>query len=90
MRSIAVAVIMSLALASSAALAQQAGPGPAASPPPLPGPPPISSPTAGPADDGSTRTVKAVPCSPFARETDGTTTCIGISDRDSKPKGRRN
>src|SRR5229473_3385959 len=31
------------------------------------------------ADDGiSTKTVKAVPCSTAARETDGTTTCVGI------------
>jgi hypothetical protein len=30
------------------------------------------------APDGSTKTVKAVPCAPYARETDGTTTCIGI------------
>ena len=33
------------------------------------------------ASDGiSTETVKAVPCSTVARETDGTTTCIGIPD----------
>jgi hypothetical protein len=32
-------------------------------------------------DDGiSTKTVKAVPCSVAARETDGSTTCIGIPD----------
>lgn len=37
------------------------------------------------ADDGiSTKTVKAVPCSTAARETDGTTTCVGI------PAGKRN
>jgi hypothetical protein len=31
------------------------------------------------ADDGvSTKTVGAVPCTTAARETDGTTTCIGI------------
>jgi hypothetical protein len=34
------------------------------------------------ADDGiSTKTVRAVPCSKAARETDGTTTCVGIPDR---------
>jgi hypothetical protein len=34
------------------------------------------------ADDGiSTKTVRAVPCSLAARETDGTTTCVGIPDR---------
>jgi hypothetical protein len=33
------------------------------------------------ASDGvSTKTVKAVPCGTAARETDGTTTCIGIPD----------
>jgi hypothetical protein len=31
--------------------------------------------------DGSTKTVKAVPCSTAAHETDGTTTCIGIPGR---------
>jgi hypothetical protein len=34
------------------------------------------------AEDGvSTKTVRAVPCSIAARETDGTTTCVGIPDR---------
>ncbi len=34
------------------------------------------------ASDGvSTKIVKAVPCSTAARETDGTTTCIGIPER---------
>jgi hypothetical protein len=33
------------------------------------------------ASDGiSTRTVKAAPCGKAARETDGTTTCVGIPD----------
>ena len=32
----------------------------------------------------STKTVKAVPCSTVARETDGTTTCIGIPDRPAR------
>ena len=37
------------------------------------------------ASDGiSTETVKAVPCSTVARETDGTTTCIGIPDRPAR------
>jgi hypothetical protein len=40
--------------------------------------------TVGP--DGSTRTVKAVPCGLVARETDGFTTCVGIPDQ---PSGRR-
>jgi hypothetical protein len=32
------------------------------------------------APDGSTKSVRAVPCSTAAHETDGTTTCIGISE----------
>lgn len=40
-------------------------------------------------DDGvSTKTVKAVPCSTAARETDGSTTCVGIPDRDATRPGR--
>jgi hypothetical protein len=35
-------------------------------------------------DAASTRTVKAVPCSTAARETDGFTTCIGIPDQRSR------
>ena len=31
-------------------------------------------------DGVTTKTVKAVPCSVAARETDGTTTCVGISE----------
>jgi len=39
------------------------------------------------ASDGiSTKTVKAVPCGTAARETDGSTTCIGIPDA---PERRR-
>ena len=30
------------------------------------------------APDGSIKTIEAIPCTPYARETDGTTTCIGI------------
>ncbi len=33
-----------------------------------------------PGPNDTTKTVKAVPCSTAARETDGTTTCIGIPD----------
>ena len=41
------------------------------------------------ADDGiSTKTVRAVPCSKAARETDGTTTCVGIPDG-SRTSNRR-
>ena len=40
--------------------------------------------------DGSTKTVKAAPCSAAARETDGFTTCVGIPDNAGakKKKGR--
>jgi hypothetical protein len=41
------------------------------------------------APDGSTKTVRAVPCSTSARETDGTTTCVGIPDDGAKAKSRR-
>jgi hypothetical protein len=39
-------------------------------------------------DGVSTKTVKAAPCGLAARETDGTTTCIGISEG-AKAKKRR-
>jgi len=39
--------------------------------------------------DGSTKRVKAIPCSTAARETDGSTTCIGIPDERERPKKRR-
>jgi hypothetical protein len=38
-------------------------------------------------DGGTTRTVKAAPCGPAARETDGITTCIGVPD--PSPRRRR-
>jgi hypothetical protein len=42
------------------------------------------------APDGvSTRAVKAVPCGTAARETDGFTTCVGISEESRRGKGRR-
>jgi hypothetical protein len=39
--------------------------------------------------DGSTKTVKAIPCSPAAHETDGFTTCVGIPDTGAKAKKNR-
>jgi len=39
------------------------------------------------ADGVTTRTVKAVPCGVAARETDGSTTCVGIPDQ--SPRKRR-
>jgi hypothetical protein len=56
---------------------------PAGTPPTLVSPEPLPQVDTGPgldvaAPDGSTRTVKAIPCSTAAHETDGTTTCIGI------------
>jgi hypothetical protein len=47
----------------------------------------LSRDVAGP--DGSTKRVKAIPCSTAARETDGSTTCIGIPDERERPKKRR-
>jgi hypothetical protein len=41
------------------------------------------------APDGSTKTVKAVPCSTAARETDGSTTCVGIPDESARAKKNR-
>jgi hypothetical protein len=39
------------------------------------------------ASDGvSTKTVRAVPCSPYARETDGSTTCVGIPDPSARKR----
>jgi hypothetical protein len=69
---------------------------PAGTPPPAPyysGPLPAE-PTGGPGlnvvgPDGSTRTVKAVPCTVSARETDGSTTCVGIPDQSSTKRRRR-
>jgi hypothetical protein len=91
MRSIALYVAASLALVSSVAFAQQTpdigAPPPAMMPPtagaaPVVGGPLISHSDTGlnkVAEDGvSTKTVRAVGCSIAARETDGTTTCIGI------------
>lgn len=41
------------------------------------------------AEDGvSTKTVRAVPCSTAARETDGTTTCIGIPGPIGSPRAK--
>jgi hypothetical protein len=39
-------------------------------------------------DGVSTKTVKAVPCGSVARETDGFTTCVGISDESPARKRR--
>jgi len=84
---------ISLILMLSPALAQQAPeaakgytgaygpPGPAK--PYSTGPLPEIDTTTGrvvPGPDETTRSVKAVPCSASARETDGTTTCVGIPD----------
>jgi len=40
------------------------------------------------AEVASTASVKAVPCSRSARETDGTTTCIGIPEQSRHRRGR--
>jgi hypothetical protein len=39
-------------------------------------------------DGVSAKTARAVPCSTAARETDGTTTCIGIPEGSGVAKGR--
>lgn len=39
-------------------------------------------------DGVSTKAVKAVPCGTVARETDGSTTCVGISDESATRKRR--
>jgi hypothetical protein len=39
--------------------------------------------------DGSTKTVRAAPCSAAAHETDGTTTCVGIPEGGARAKNRR-
>ena len=90
MRSIFLSVAASLALVSSVAFAQQTpdiGAPPAMMPPtagaaPVVGGPLISESDTGlnkvAADGVSTQSVRAVGCSVAARETDGTTTCIGI------------
>jgi hypothetical protein len=36
--------------------------------------------------DGATKSIKAIPCSAVARETDGFTTCVGIPDAGSERK----
>ncbi len=92
MRSISLGTV-SLILLLSPALAQQApeaakgytgaygSPGPAK--PYSTGPLPEVDTATGravPGPDETTRTVKAAPCGVAARETDGTTTCIGTSD----------
>ena len=41
------------------------------------------------APDGATRTVKAVPCGVAAHETDGFTTCVGISEQHERQRRRR-
>ena len=41
------------------------------------------------ARDGSTKTVKAVPCGTVAHETDGFTTCVGIPDKGATAKKNR-
>jgi hypothetical protein len=56
---------------------------------------PLPSESAGPGlnivgpDGSSTKTVKAVPCSTVAHETDGFTTCVGITDQTPKKRRRQ-
>jgi hypothetical protein len=101
MRAASLLMAIVFAVLGSAALAQtdtsKGGTGASA---PVPGAAPASQPNALPeidtgpgldkvAPDGvSTKTVRAVPCSTAARETDGTTTCIGIPEGSGVAKGR--
>lgn len=97
------ALSSSAVLAQRTPESEDAGSAPAAaSQQPTAGAPILAAPTAGSpvstardvgldkvADDGiSTKTVKAAPCSIAARETDGTTTCIGIPDHGRKSNRR--
>lgn len=81
---VASAVILGTVLMSGASAQGPAASGPGASTPaqaPEPGGPLNPQTDAGlgkAAPDGSTVMVPAVPCSRSARETDGTTTCVGI------------
>jgi hypothetical protein len=94
-RLISLSLTISLLLLSSAALAQQptgkTGDKLTVSPPPAsPTPTPYSTGALPQIDrgpgrdvvgpDDTTKTVKSVPCSTAARETDGTTTCVGIPE----------
>ena len=93
-RLISLSVTISLLLLSSAALAQQptGKTGDKLVSPPLASPTPTPYSTGalpqidtGPGrdvvgPDDTTKTVKAVPCSTAARETDGFTTCVGIPE----------
>jgi hypothetical protein len=92
MRSIFLSVAASLALVSSVTFAQQTPPDTGAPPPAMMPPtagaaPQVGGPLISESDTGlnkvaadgvSTQSVRAVGCSVAARETDGTTTCIGI------------
>ena len=94
MRKIAFAIVVTSAMVPGAGFAQQA-PGTAATSPPPPAtalPHDVAPQPGDPlypgsdtgfdrvASDGiSTKTVRAIPCSTAARETDGFTTCVGIS-----------
>jgi hypothetical protein len=69
-------------------------PVPSGAPSPLPFGGPLPEVNTGPGlnivgpDGVSTRTVKAVPCGLAARETDGTTTCVGTSEGGKARKRR--
>ena len=99
---VSLAIASGAAVAQETTGTINSGSAPAAAPPPpaMPltgaapdiGGPLISQPETGldkVAPDGvSTKTVRAVPCSTAARETDGTTTCIGIPEGSAGAKNR--
>ena len=88
MRIVTISAMLGLLLISQASAQTSTAPSldpqvpAAAGPAPLPGSPLNPQSDGGlakPAADGSTKMVPAVPCTTAARETDGTTTCVGIS-----------
>jgi hypothetical protein len=93
MRLIPLPLVAALAVLASAAFAQTEAPkvAPAGTPPTPYSTGPLPAEDSGPGldkvgPDGSTKTVKAVPCSTAARETDGSTTCVGIPDESARAK----
>jgi hypothetical protein len=98
MRLIPLPMVATLAVLASAAFAQTEMPkgntAPAGTPPTPYSKGPLPEVDSGPgldkvAPDGSTKTVKAVPCGTAARETDGSTTCVGIPDESAIAKKNR-
>jgi hypothetical protein len=93
MRAVTLTAAAAFAVLTPYALAQNETPkvAPAGTPPTPYSTGPLPAEDSGPGldkvgPDGSTKTVKAVPCSTAARETDGSTTCVGIPDESARAK----